>query len=44
MTLESVKDRVAVVVLGAVLVGYVLAGGAVIYFGLATLARAVAGH
>ena len=44
MSLENVKDTAAVVVLGAVLVGYVLAGGAVIYFGLPTLVRAVAGY
>ena len=44
MSLESVKDTAAVVVLGAVLVGYVLAGGAIIYFGLVTLSRAVAGY
>jgi hypothetical protein len=44
MSLESVKDTVALVVLGAVLVGYVLAGGAIIYFGFVTLAHAVVGH
>jgi len=44
MSLESVKGAAAIAVLGAVLVGYVLAGGAIIYFGLVTLAHAVAGH
>jgi hypothetical protein len=31
MSLESVKDTVALGVLSAVLVGYVFAGGAIIY-------------
>jgi hypothetical protein len=44
MSPESVKGTAAVVVLSAVLVAYVLAGGAVIYFGLVTLARAIAGY
>jgi hypothetical protein len=44
MSLESVKDAAAVVVLRAVLVGYVSAGGAVIYFGFVTLYRAVVGY
>ena len=44
VSLESVKGAVAIVVLGAVLVVYVLAGGAIIYFSLVTLVHAVAGH
>jgi hypothetical protein len=44
MSLESVKGAVAIGVLGAVLVVYVLVGGAIIYFGLVTLAHAVAGY
>jgi hypothetical protein len=42
--LESVKRAAAFVVLGIGLVGYVLASGAIIYFGFVTLSHAVAGH
>jgi hypothetical protein len=40
-TLDALRHAAAFVVLGIGVVGYVLAGGAVVYFALVTLSHAV---